>query len=118
MQNRLSALGGWDYWAALGTPLARERLSRSGFLYSKWLRIKEQGLQEIQSQVIEPTSGQSDALASYEEMLEKMRAAVRMAERGNRQAYAKAYLQMVRAITATRGAFTREGAANICNFPI
>jgi hypothetical protein len=47
-------------------------------------------------------------------MLEKMRAAVRMAERGNRQAYAKAYLQMVLAISATRSAFTREGAANIC----
>jgi hypothetical protein len=118
MQKRLSALGGWDYWAALGTPLTRNRLSRIAFLNRQWLRIKEEGLREIRSQVREPTSGQADALTSYEEMLDKMRVAVTIAKRGNRYAYVKAYQKMVRAITATRDAFTREGAANICNFPI
>jgi hypothetical protein len=118
MQQRISALGGFDYWAAINTPLARKRLPRIACLYGQWLRIKEEGLREIQSQVLEPTAGQADALASYEEMLNKMGAAVRMAERGNRRAYVRAYLQMLHAIDVTREAFAREGAANICNFPI
>jgi hypothetical protein len=118
MQNRLSALGGWDYWAALGHPPAQRRLSRSGLLYGQWLEVKEQGLREIRSRLPEPTSGQEEALASYEEMLERMRDAVQVAELGKLKAYKAAYLQMVVSIQATREAFEKEGAPNICNFPI
>jgi hypothetical protein len=118
MQNRVSALGGWNYWAAVNRPLSRKRLPRVAFLYDQWRRVKEQGLRQIRSEIPEPTSGQAEALASYEEMLEKMRAAVRAGERDDYEAYRKAYLQMILAIDDTRKAFTREGAPNICNFPI
>lgn len=118
MQEHLSALGGWDYWAALSTPLSRKRRPRIGFLYEQWLRIKEDGVRQIRSQILEPTSGQAQALASYEAMLESMRAVVRTAKRGDGAAYRDAYVEMVPAIAETRDAFEREGAPNICNFPI
>ena len=118
MQNDVSALGGWDYWDAVNKPPSRKRLSRLAFLYDQWRKIKEQGLTQIRSEIPEPTSGQAAALASYEEMLEAMRAAVQMGERRDYGAYKKAYLQMLLAIDETRKAFTREGAPNICNFPI
>jgi hypothetical protein len=118
MQNGVSALGGEQHWDAVNKPPARKRLARLAFLYDQWRMVKEQGLRQIRSEIPEPTSGQAAALASYEEMLGTMRAAVRMGERGDYKAYKKAYLQMVLAIEDTRETFAREGAPNICNFPI
>ena len=118
MQKRLSALGGFDYWSALATALARNRLSRIAFLYDQWLGVKEYGLAELRSEVFEPSGSQAEALSSYETMLEKMRAVARTAERGNFKAYKRAYLNMIVSITATRDVFKREGAPNICNYPI
>jgi hypothetical protein len=118
MQNRVSALGGEHYWDAVNKPFSRKRLSRIAFLYDQWRGVKEQGLKQIRSEIPDPNSGQAEALASYQEMPEKMRAAVRLGERGDYEAHKKAYLQMLFAIENTREAFARVGAPNICNFPI
>jgi hypothetical protein len=115
MQERVAARGDWDYWR----PLTINRpLTRVALLEREWLAIKEEGLREIRALVPAPRSGQAQALALYEEMLARMRDAVRTADRGNAQAYANAEVRTALAIEATRAAFAREGAPNICNFAI
>ena len=114
MQQRIGFYG-WKHWK----PLADNRpLARVAVLRQELLVIHEDGLREIRSRAPASTPAQARAVARYSEMLRAIRSVIRTARRGEVRAYNDANVRMVRAIVATRTAFTRAGAGNICNFAI
>lgn len=115
IQNRISAYG-WDHWEPLNE--ADQPLARVAARRRQIVEFQEDALRLLRSRGPAPPGAPTEALRRFERTLAATRDVIRTAERGDTAAYVQADLRMRHSILATRAAFERAGAENVCNFAI